>query len=88
VFGYNWLMRPKKPLITKSEARAWKRRWKIINDFERKELRRTPLETKLRQLAAMMRMARELGLDRTDDEEVKAIRKVWVRMKRKAARGT
>lgn len=70
--------------MTKAEVYAWMRRWRVVNDFERKELRATPMETTCRQLAAMMRMARALGWDRSSDEDVKPVRHLWVRLKRNA----
>jgi len=68
----------------KSDLQAWMARWKIVNDFEREELRRTPIDTKVRQLAAMMRMARALGWDAESQGEVDHVRSLWVRLKKKA----
>lgn len=72
--------------MTKAEARAWMERWKRVNDFEREELRATPIDTKFRQLAAMMRMARALGWDAESQDDVSRVRALWVRLKKKAAR--
>lgn len=74
------------PRIDKAEMKAWMRGWQIVNEYERAELRRTPVETKCRQLAAMMRMARDLGWDKASEAEVQPVRDLWIRMKRKAAR--
>jgi hypothetical protein len=52
----------KRPM-TKAEGRAFKRRWRLVNEFEKKELQRTSLETKFRQLAALMASAKQLGWD-------------------------
>ena len=68
--------------MTKAEARAWMDRWKIVNDFEREELRRTPIETKVRQLAAMMAMALRLDWHTSTDAELRLIRERWVRLKK------
>ena len=43
-----------KSLITKKEAREFKRRWKAVNEFEIQELRKTPPAKKLLQLSALM----------------------------------
>jgi len=42
----------KKPL-TRKEARAFRTRWEMVNAAERAELLTTPLDRKLRQLAAL-----------------------------------
>lgn len=43
-----------KRLITKEEALEFKRRWEVVNEAERQELRETSTTQKLRQLAALM----------------------------------
>lgn len=63
-----------KPIVSKAEARAWKRRWKLVNDLERDELRRTSIDTKFRQLAAMMQSALVLDWHTSTESELKAIR--------------
>ncbi|TWT44156.1 hypothetical protein RAS1_05640 [Phycisphaerae bacterium RAS1] len=71
-----------KPAMTKAQARAWKRGWKLVNEFEREELRKTSIEVKFRQLAAMMQSAFALGWDTSAPAELKAIRAMWVRLKK------
>jgi len=68
--------------MDKADIRAWMARWKIVNDFERDELRRTPIETKVRQLAAMMAMALRLDWQTSTEAELKLIRERWVRLKK------
>ena len=43
------------------EARAFRTRWEMVNAAERVELRTTPLDRKLRQLAALMASVQSLG---------------------------
>ena len=43
-----------KGLITKKEAREFKKRWRLVNEAELQELRETPPARKLQQLAALM----------------------------------
>ena len=49
--------------ITREQAEVFRRRWQMVNDAEKEELRTTPVEVKLRQLAALMASAKALGWD-------------------------
>jgi hypothetical protein len=40
--------------MTKAEAKAWKERWRRVNEFEIEELRNSTPERDLRQLATLM----------------------------------
>ncbi len=73
-----------KPALSKAEAQAWMRRWRAINEFERQELRQMTVQTKARQLAAMMRTALALGWKTSTDEELARVRTLWVRLKKTA----
>jgi hypothetical protein len=53
----------RKASMTKADVRAWAARWQLVNDYERAELRRTSLDQKIRQLAALMASVAELGWD-------------------------
>jgi hypothetical protein len=68
--------------MTREEAQAWQKRWELVNKAEREELRRTPMEQKLRQLAAMMAAARELGWTEKMAEEEGEVRERWMRLRR------
>ena len=52
---------PARRSMTKVEAQAWKRRWEAVNAAEIEELRRTPFEVKLRQLASLMASVDGMG---------------------------
>jgi len=67
--------------ITKAEARAWRRQWRLVNEAEIQERRTTPIEKKFRQLAAMMQTALVLGWKTSTPEEIEAIRERWIRLK-------
>ena len=71
----------------KEEARAWRERWKLVNDFEREELLRTSMSDKARQLAVLMNTALQLGWQTSTDAEIEAVRNRWIHLKR-AALGT
>jgi hypothetical protein len=68
--------------MDKAEVRAWMDRWKAVNEAHREELRTTPMETKLRQLAVMMHTARTLGWKTSTEAELRRIRARWARLKR------
>jgi len=71
--------------MTRAQARAWKRRWRLVNQAEIEELRRTPMEQKLRQLAVLMASTDEMGWTEQLAAEEEQVRKLWIRL-RKAAR--
>lgn len=70
-----------KPVITKEEAQAWMRRWRIVNDAERRELQSMSSEAKLLQLERLMRTARLLNWKTSTEEEDEAVRQRWMRLK-------
>lgn len=67
--------------MTKQEARAFVRRWALVNAREREELRATPPEQKLRQVAALMASVHLFGWDRALAAEEDDVRSRWVRLK-------
>jgi hypothetical protein len=68
--------------ITPDEAQAYLARWRLFRDFEAAELQRTPMETKLRQLAALMASRDLFGPEPDRDTQVRDIRERWVRLRR------
>jgi hypothetical protein len=68
--------------MTKAEARAWVARWQRVNEAERDELRNTPLEVKLRQLAALMASVDQLGWREGLAAEETQARDRWKRLRR------
>jgi hypothetical protein len=69
-------------LITKKEALAFKRRWEIVNEAERQELRKTSPSKKLHQLTTLMAWVKDFGWDKTLKAEETEVRERWVRLKR------
>jgi hypothetical protein len=69
--------------MTRSEGRAWKKRWALANARDVEELRRTPPETKLRQLAALMASIDAMGWRESLEAEAEQVRARW-RLLRKA----
>ncbi len=68
--------------ITKSEALAFRKRWNLINDAERKELRNTSWIEKFSQLAALMNSAKEMGWTKGLRAENKEVRNRWNKLRR------
>ena len=68
--------------MTKAEGRAFIKRWKAVNAFQRAELRRTPIELKLRQLGTLMSWAKDLGWTEQLKAEEDEVRKRWDRLRR------
>ena len=69
-------------LATKEPFLKWLRRWRLVNKQEREELRHTSIEVKLRQLAALMASASELGWDEERASEELCARERWQRLRR------
>ncbi|MEK6813940.1 MAG: hypothetical protein AABY65_04325 [Nitrospirota bacterium] len=71
-----------KRLITRREARTFKARWVALHAAEIKELRSTPIERKLRQLAALMSSVDALGWTKALAAEETLVRQRWNRLRR------
>lgn len=71
-----------KRLITKEEALEFKRRWELVNEAERQELRETTPEKKLRQLATLMEWVKDFGWSKALKSEEKEVRERWIKLKR------
>jgi hypothetical protein len=68
--------------ITPEEARAYFRRWELVRDVEARELRRTPMETKLQQLAALMASRHVFGPEPDREAQIRVVRERWARLRR------
>lgn len=71
-----------KAALTKSEARAFKKRWESVAAAEQQELRMTDMAAKFRQLAALMASVSEFGRDEVRVSEEAEVRKRWKRLRR------
>lgn len=67
--------------MTKAEAKKFRNRWQMVNAAEREELRKTPLEVKLRQLDALMSSVRQLGWSAALTAEEDLVRARWQKLK-------
>ena len=67
--------------MTKSELQAYRKRWKIVNDAEREELRGSSPELRLRQFAALMASVDAFGWRSALEEGVDEVRKRWQRLR-------
>ena len=68
--------------MTKAEVRAWAARWKMVNEFQREELAKTPPAVKLRQLASLMDLAKRLGWRKTLAEQKTKIWERWQKLRK------
>lgn len=64
------------------ETREYLSGLKLANDFEIEELRRAPIELKVRQLWALMTAADLFEDEVLRDAEVRAVRERWARLYR------
>jgi hypothetical protein len=67
--------------ITPDEARAYLARWQLLRDVEAAELRSTSMETKLRQLAALMASREVFGPESDREAELREVRERWARLR-------
>ncbi|MCC2669526.1 MAG: hypothetical protein K0Q72_1997 [Armatimonadetes bacterium] len=70
--------------MTAEEVRAWKDRWKLVNQREIEELRNTPVEKKFRQLVQLHEAGKRNGwLERSDEDlrEIERVRAIWIKLK-------
>lgn len=66
--------------LTPEQARAYLARWEMVREAEAAELLRTPMETKLRQLNALM-ASRNMFVDPQRQQEVERVRERWARLR-------
>jgi len=67
--------------ITPEEARDYLDRWALVQAAELEELRRTPMDTKLRQLASLMASRKYFTEDAAREHGVAEVRQRWARLK-------
>jgi hypothetical protein len=67
--------------ITPEEALGYFRRWELVRDAEARELRRTPMETKLQQLASLMASRHVLGPEPDREAQTRVVRERWARLR-------
>jgi hypothetical protein len=68
--------------LTPEQAQAYLNRWNLVREVEATELRRTPIETKLRQLAALMESRDLFGPEPDRENQIREVRERWARLRR------
>jgi hypothetical protein len=68
------------PSITPAEAQAYFKRWELVKEIELAELRRTSMDTKLRQLSALMASRSLFGADPERENGLQLVRDRWARL--------
>ena len=63
--------------ITTAEAQAYFERWELVKEIELAELRRTSMDTKLRQLSALMASRSLFAADPKRERGVQLVRDRW-----------
>ncbi len=76
-----WARHMKKQM-TKAEARSFERRWHTVNAEEKKQLRRTTIARKLRQLNALLAWGEHFGWRQTRANGVEEVRRRWAQLRR------
>jgi hypothetical protein len=66
--------------ITPAEAKAYFKRWDLVKEIELAELRRTSMDTKLRQLSALMASRSLFGFDPERENGIQLVRDRWARL--------
>ena len=66
--------------ITSAEAQAYFKRWDLVKEIELAELRRTSMDTKLRQLSALMASRGLFGVDPERENGMQVVRDRWARL--------
>jgi len=64
------------------DGRAFRARWRAVAAAERRELSRTTIEQRLRQLAALMASAGAVGGERALAAEDRRVRRRWLILRR------
>jgi hypothetical protein len=68
--------------ITSQDARRYLQRWALVEERELAELRKTSIETKSRQLAALMASRDLFRKDHDRDKGVREVRERWDRIRK------
>ena len=68
--------------LTKAEARAFRRRWQLVNAREEEELRSTPMEVKWQQFNTLLGWAHQFGWTEALGEGEAEVRQRWARLRK------
>ena len=64
--------------------KAYRARWRAVEEIEQQELRNTTLESRWQQLNAIIGIAIGLGIYQSDEDDIEVIQR-WAKIKEKAA---
>jgi hypothetical protein len=67
--------------LTRQQAQSYASRWTLVREAEVAELRFTPMETKFKQLAALMASRDAFGSDPDREEQIREVRERWARVR-------
>lgn len=67
----------------KEDMILYRDRWQAVAEIEQEELRRTSIETKWQQLNAIISLAIQIGIFKTDPSE-EIVYRQWAKLKEKA----
>jgi hypothetical protein len=67
--------------VTREQAQSYASRWTLVRDAEVAEVRLTPIETKFKQLAALMASRDAFGSDPDREEQIREVRERWARVR-------
>ncbi len=68
--------------MDRPQIQKWREGWMRVAGVERSEQRRTTPLQRLRQLAALMRMARASGMPATyTEDEIRSVRQRWAKLR-------
>ena len=69
-------------MLDRETVQKWRAGWMQVAEVERVEQRRTTPLQRLRQLAALMRMAHAAGMEATyTEDEIRSVRQRWARLR-------
>jgi hypothetical protein len=68
--------------LTKAQARAFRERWRRVNEREIVELRSTPMEVRLQQFNTLLAWAHQFGWTAVLGEGVAEVRERWARLRK------
>jgi hypothetical protein len=68
--------------LSKKDARAFRKRWRLVNARQEEELRTTSIEVKWQQFNTLLRWAHEFGWTEALGEGDAEVRERWVRIRK------
>lgn len=69
--------------MTKSDIRAWRERWRLVNEFTIQEALAVSMEQRLRDLEWLFEVA-TASSGQDEDDDVVEVRQRWVRLRERS----